>query len=257
MNKSRGAYVSFLEHSGLLFAVLALAGAGNAVSAQDAAGEDANDPSVEQARSLFEAGQAAFEAANFEAALRYFRESYEISRRPGLLYNIGLAADRLRHDEEALEAFRGYLRDAGGEAPRRADAEARIAVLIREIDGDRRAGEGVPERAAATGDTQVLAGWSTFGAGLAVLATGAVFLGMGQADASLVESQPMGTVFTPELVDAADRAKWMRITGWVLAGVGLAAAATGIVLALITPTPTESASLELRPTGLAFVWRGQ
>jgi tetratricopeptide (TPR) repeat protein len=232
------------------------------VSAQD-------DLGTQQARALFEAGRAAFEAAEYEDALRHFRESYERSGRAALLYNIGVSADRLRRDQEALDAFERYLADAPAEAPQRADAEARVRVLRGQLtdrvegatteQADTAATTGTDASRTSTQDdpVEVLAGWGVFGGGLAVAATGAIFLGLGQADASSVEGQPTGTTWTPELEEAAARGEWMRVTGWVLAGIGLAAAAAGITLVVITPSPTESAALELRPGGLAFIWRGQ
>jgi tetratricopeptide (TPR) repeat protein len=224
-----------------------------------------DDLGTQQARALFEAGRAAFEAAQYEDALQHFRQSYRISGRSALLYNIGVSADRLGRDAEALEAFEGYLRDAPADAPQRADAEVRVRVLRRRVEeGGERSATETSETTAARETTPhpsggtpgaVLAGWGIFGGGLAVLAAGAIMLGVGQADASVVEGQPDGTPWTPELADAASRAEWARIGGWVLAGIGLAAAVGGITLVFITPTPTESAALELRPGGLAFVWR--
>jgi len=63
---------------------------------------------------------------------------FELSQRPGLLHNIGTTADRLRRDDEALEAFRAYL-EAVPDAPYRASVEARITVLQRAIDERRQA----------------------------------------------------------------------------------------------------------------------
>ena len=62
-----------------------------------------------EARGLFDAGKAAFEAGRFEAALARWQEAYALSSRASMQYNIGLALDRLRRDAEALEAFRVYL----------------------------------------------------------------------------------------------------------------------------------------------------
>jgi tetratricopeptide (TPR) repeat protein len=114
-----------------LLLVIALASAAPALGsatpahAQDGASQSALDS---EARSLFEAGRTAFEAGRFEAALERFREAYELSGRPALLYNVGTAADRLRRDAEALEAFRGYVA-AVPDAPNRDEVEARIRVL--------------------------------------------------------------------------------------------------------------------------------
>ena len=70
----------------------------------------------------------AFEDGRFADALGYFERSYELSRRPALLYNIGTAADRIRQNERALEAFEAYL-EAVPDAPDRRSVEARIEVL--------------------------------------------------------------------------------------------------------------------------------
>jgi hypothetical protein len=85
-----------------------------------------------EARSLFEAGRTAFEQGRYENAFDYFQRAYELSPRPAFLYNIGSAADRLRRDEEALEAFEEYLRRAP-EAANRAAVQARVTVLQRAI----------------------------------------------------------------------------------------------------------------------------
>lgn len=101
-----------------------------ALPAQRAGAQDAGLD--EEARSLFAAGRTAFEAGRFESALERFREAYELSGRAALLYNIGTAADRLRRDAEALEAFRAYVA-AEPDASNRGEVEARIAVLERAV----------------------------------------------------------------------------------------------------------------------------
>jgi len=63
----------------------------------------------QEARALFDAASVAFEEGRYENALEYFQRSYALSRRPQLLYNIGVTAERLRLDREALEAFRSFL----------------------------------------------------------------------------------------------------------------------------------------------------
>jgi hypothetical protein len=99
---------------------------------------DAKSPDSERdgrARHLFEAGRAAWDEGAFRQAWEDWRESYRLSKRPALLYNIGQAADRLRMDREALEAFRMYL-EKNPDAPNRREVETRIRVLEREIERD-------------------------------------------------------------------------------------------------------------------------
>ncbi len=84
------------------------------------------------AREYFNAGRAAFDQADYESALTYFRHAYRTSGREALLYNIGIAADRLQRDKEALEAFEQYL-DRAEKPPREAEVRTRIEALKKSI----------------------------------------------------------------------------------------------------------------------------
>ena len=86
------------------------------------------DASDAVAKGLFQAGAAAFDAGQFEEALQHFQEAYARSPRPKLLYNIGQAADRLRKDDIALDAFRRYLAEVPDD-PSRDQIAARVRVL--------------------------------------------------------------------------------------------------------------------------------
>lgn len=80
------------------------------------------------ARSLFEAGRAAYEEGRYEDALVSFRRAHEVSGRPALLFNVAQSLDRLRRDREAIEVFERYL---ATEPPpeRRRVIEARLEIL--------------------------------------------------------------------------------------------------------------------------------
>jgi tetratricopeptide (TPR) repeat protein len=104
---------------------------GRGGAGRDAATESRDEDAREaRARRLFELGRHAFDDGLYEEALRSFRESYELSGRAELLWNIGLSADRLRRDDEAIEAFDRYLRERP-DAPNRRDAELRLEALRR------------------------------------------------------------------------------------------------------------------------------
>lgn len=96
-----------------------------AVSAQPVADDAA-------AREYFEAGRVAFDQADYESALTYFRHAYRTSGREQLLYNIGVAADRLQRDQEALEAFEQYL-DRTEKPARGSEVRTRIEALRKSI----------------------------------------------------------------------------------------------------------------------------
>lgn len=86
-----------------------------------------------KARELFEKGREAWDEGRFREAWEHWHHSYRLSRRPELLYNVGQAADRLRMDREALEAFRLYL-EKNPNASNRKEVENRIRILEREVD---------------------------------------------------------------------------------------------------------------------------
>jgi len=87
-----------------------------------------------EARGLFEAGRAAFDQGRYPDALGYFDRAYQLSRRPQLLYNLGQVHDRLRHDEDALQAFQQYLKQVPG-AENRTEVEHRIQALRQAMIG--------------------------------------------------------------------------------------------------------------------------
>lgn len=131
----------------LLVAAAHVGGPAYAQAPEDEASDEPSDepseadapaePNDEEARLLFQAGRQAYDQGRFEDALQRFEQAYELSRRPALLYNIGQAADRLRHDAQALEAFEHYLEATGEDAPHRRAVTARIEVLRRQLEAER------------------------------------------------------------------------------------------------------------------------
>jgi tetratricopeptide (TPR) repeat protein len=75
--------------------------------AQSATGTGASD---EEARALFEAGRLAHAQGRYAEAVERFQRAYDLSKRAPLLYNIAVALDRLRRDEEALHNFEEFVR---------------------------------------------------------------------------------------------------------------------------------------------------
>jgi len=243
---------------------MTLASSADAQTAPAASSEPSQD---DDARTLFQLGQSAFDAGRYPAALDYFQQAYDLSHRPQLFYNIGQAADRLRQDRRALEAFEAFLHEAP-ESPQHASTRARVEVLratIAEADARERAGSAAPtpETTAAasmadveepTGNPAV--GWAIAGAGGGALIVGAVFLVLGVSDKNAVESAPDGSSFGA--IEAEYERASTRITvGSVLMGVGAAAAATGVVLALRTgPRDDDSpTALDLRVGPNGFLLR--
>lgn len=86
----------------------------------------------DEARGVFSAGQAAYAAGRFEDAYGYFGRAYELSPRPELLYNLGLAAASAGHEREAVRHFEAYLA-AVPDARNRVIVEARLASMRAEL----------------------------------------------------------------------------------------------------------------------------
>jgi hypothetical protein len=101
-------------------------GAGVAPTDQTVASEEA-------AKALYAAARAEYDAGQFKTALLHFQDAYDQSMRPQLLYNVGLAADRLRFNKTALDAFERYLKELPN-AENRVEVENRIKALREIID---------------------------------------------------------------------------------------------------------------------------
>ncbi len=76
------------------------------VASEDEAALEGRDD--ETSRIHFEAGRAHFDAGRYEDALEEFMRAYEVSERPELLYNVGLAHERLGNYAEAADALERF-----------------------------------------------------------------------------------------------------------------------------------------------------
>ncbi len=85
----------------------------------------------ERARSLYLLGDDLYAQGRYEEALAAFEESYRLSERPLLLFNIANAQERSGQWSEAIESLEGYLPHA--EQAERARIASRIASLRRRI----------------------------------------------------------------------------------------------------------------------------
>ena len=83
---------------------------------------------TEPFQEVFEEGIAAFQARDYETALQRFQRSYILSRRPELLFNIGLTLERVGRREDAIATLRQFV-SLQPNSPQRADAERRIATM--------------------------------------------------------------------------------------------------------------------------------
>ena len=86
------------------------------------------DDAATQARVLYDKAIAHYDLAEYDVAIGEFKQAYELSREPALLFNIAQSY-RLKKDyEQALNFYRTYLA-LDPDAPNRRDAEAQIRKM--------------------------------------------------------------------------------------------------------------------------------
>lgn len=124
----------------------------------------ANAPDVE-ARTHFDRGLTLFQAQDYNGALAEFQAAYDLSHRPTVLYNLGVAHQALHHYPEAARAIERYLRESNLTPERRAPVEQGLAEIRNFIAHVTLAG--LPDGAAVTIDGEP-AGISPFAGPVAV-----------------------------------------------------------------------------------------
>jgi tetratricopeptide (TPR) repeat protein len=251
--------------------VLSSALAGATARAQ----ETERDP---EAHGLFLAGEAAYEAGRFEDALRYFQQSYELSPRPALLFNIGQAADRARLDSIALDAFRRFLSASPElDATSRRTVELRVAALEAALA---RGEHAAPVEETTVVETTPIAettveststesaetvpiepppsappsGGGPDGAGLALVITGGavavaggILIGVGTPDTGALADPRVGETY-PEAQSRQDTGTALVVSGLASAGVGAVLLVVGAAILAASPGASEHA--RIGPNGL-------
>lgn len=234
-------------------------------SAVHAQGSDA------EARALFNAGEVAYIEGRYDTALDYFRRAYDLSGRALLLYNIGNAAEHVRHDAEALEAFERYLAETPEDAPNRVSVAARVEFLRSTVAAADPVAATAPADAEVTDEPPAppgpepshadegpgVAPWIVVGIGGAVAVAGAVLVGVGYADGASVSGATDGTTWS-SISGAYERAPILEGVGFALLGAGLATAVAGIVWGATGSSASENttASMWLTPDGAGVVVGG-
>ena len=88
---------------------------------------------LDKARKAFAAGRKLHDAGKLTEAIEKFKLSYELSRNPLLLYNIGLTMEELGSGDLAVVFYRQFLAEAAPDAAQRADVTDRIAAITRAL----------------------------------------------------------------------------------------------------------------------------
>lgn len=215
--------------------VLVLLNQAAGARAQEASADAAPPTTDQEARSLFQAGQIAFDGARYDDALAHFRRAYELSQRVPLLYNVGLCLSNLGRWQEAVDAFEEYL-EREPHASNRATVEGQV----------RNARARLAERAPATeAPSRSVAPLVLLIGSSAVAVTSAVFLVLGTLQVGDLQDTPDGTRQWSDVDSDLSRAHGFQIGG----AIGLAVGAVGAVLSLVWWLSSEPSA---PPQPLAF-----
>lgn len=103
---------------------------------------------LDKAKKEFIAGKKAFDAGDFPEAASHFKTSYNLSKKPALLYNVALANESGGQDDIALFYYRKFLTDADPADAQRPDAESRVKALEKKFGGG---GTATPPAGGTTG----------------------------------------------------------------------------------------------------------
>jgi len=227
------------------------------------------DPKLEQAMVSYDLGKKAYNAARYEDALEHFQEAATRYASPDFQYNIGLCYERLDKPEEAVRAFRTYLR-AKPEAKDRPNVEDRIFQLEKQIEEAKNqpVPDGTPEpdpvepevEELPDGKTLILVGAVLTGVGGAVGIGGGLGFGLAARNRSLsvedvADGNPDDLTFSEAqtLDDEGRRFETLQI---VMAATGAAVAITGVALLAVGLKRKKRA--EAGPTAtLVPTWTGR
>lgn len=205
------------------------------------------DPAAE----LFRDAQARYTAGDVAGALDSMQRSYDLSRRPELLYNLGVLHRELGQCDAAAKAYAAYLAQTTQgrhrEEAERASAELRAECPEEAVHVDMPVIAPPPPAAADRAPvppapprywtTARIVGWSSVGTAV-VAGTGALYFALrGQLDVGRFEGAvgaggPAYTRDEQAIYDEGMRANtWTGVLG--LSALGLAA--TGVALVVLNP----------------------
>jgi len=233
-----------------------------ATGAAQTGGEGEQSETDRQARELYLRGDRLYSEGNYEDAAQAFEESYRLSHRAELKFNLANTYERLGRYEEALAALREYA----PEAPEyeHGTISRRIESLEQRLDQQRNQRATGGTGGTASGRVSTETGGAAPIAGYVLIGTGAVAIGLGvvmavlASDAKSQAEEMCRDGFCPRTAeDSVSDNETFSILADVSFGVGAIAAGLGVVLLLTSGDSAESrpaagatARLRLGPSGV-------
>lgn len=184
---------------------------------------------------------AAFEAQDYEAALKAFEAAYDVANDPNFLFNIGRVHEEAGNLPLAVQYYERFMGHAGVEIENRQLAFQRVQVLKPIVEQQARARQTPPhpggagtatDRPPSDGRGLLVSGAALSGLGGALLLGGGIFAGLGRRDARQVDSAQ-----SPDERDALERSAVGKATagdalligGGVVLAVGVPLLITGLI----------------------------
>jgi tetratricopeptide (TPR) repeat protein len=188
----------------------------------------------DSARDHYVKGTRAYELGLYEEAIAEYTAAYKLKDDPALLFNIGQAHRLAGHPAEALRLYKTYLAKVP-DAPNRADVEAKMTDLARQLEQQKQAAATpapVPAPAPATSAPETGAG------------TGAPSAEASPpvAPANAAPALTPTTTTVAEATSAETGGQGMRLAGIATAAAGLALVGTGIVFGVLARQAADDLS---------------
>lgn len=173
----------------------------------------AADNDDELGKRYYRLGETLYNRSDFAGALTQFKRSYEHSKKPALLFNIARCHESLGQHAQAIAAYEEYLQHK----PRGADNIRFRIKNLRRLMQERGAKQ--PASSPPSPGPQPAPGADP-------------------AASAPVDPAPGEETTTSDDPGAADedapvRSRPLRLTGWILAGAGVALLATGVATGLV------------------------
>jgi len=187
-----------------------------------------------EAEKLYQEGQAAYDAKQYDQAIAAWDKSYALSKLPALVFNLAQAHRLAGHCPKAVEAYKRFL-TLDPQSAERPDAEQ----FLKELEPTCPAPQPIITKTVPDlklqfedrGKGKRRAGLIVGGTGLAVVVAGMYFGSRASSLASEVEDAcAAGCEWTPELADKESAGKSAQTLQYVLYAVGVAGVAGGAAL---------------------------
>jgi tetratricopeptide (TPR) repeat protein len=201
--------------------------ASHAAAAPPAPKDDAARARAE-AREHFTAGIQAFERGDYDGAIAEYKQAYDLTHAPALLFNLAQVYRKKGSNDEALDYYRRYLREEPN-ARNRPDVEERIAEI-----------EGVPAAPVAKPTPPVVE-------------TPPVAAPAAPTQAPAPAPEPTVAIPSPPPSPPLDRGGSLRKAGLITMGAGGVLAATSVVLLVSAHSAASTVEDRYRQGGM---WTG-